>query len=119
MSAKNNVEFLGHADIRREFLNSTDIAFITRKLLDKKINVNLINVGRGEDITIGSLANMIAQEIGFNKKIYFNGTSPGKKRKLLDITLLKNILGDELKFSESNYDEVVKFMINKYVVNLF
>lgn len=120
MNAKNNnVELLGHADIRREFLNSTDIAHITRKLLDKKIDVNLINVGRGSDVTIGSLANMIAQEIGFNKKIIFNGTSPGKKRKLLDITLLKNILGDELKFSEFDYNEVVKFMINKYVVNLF
>jgi len=48
-----------------------------------------INVGTGEDTTIGDLARLIGKVVGFNGKIVFDTSKPdGTPRKLLDVSKL-------------------------------
>lgn len=50
----------------------------------------LLNVGSGEEISIGSLAKLIAEEVGFQGRIHFDSTRPdGTPRKLLDNSLIR------------------------------
>jgi GDP-L-fucose synthase len=49
-----------------------------------------INVGTGEDITIGSLAGLVSQTVGYEGAIAFDTSKPdGTPRKLLDVSKLK------------------------------
>ncbi|MCG6869209.1 MAG: GDP-L-fucose synthase, partial [Gammaproteobacteria bacterium] len=48
-----------------------------------------INIGAGEDITIGKLARMIAEITGFEGKIVFDATKPdGAPQKRLEVSRL-------------------------------
>ena len=51
-----------------------------------------INVGVGEDLAIGELAEIIKKVTGYLGQIVFDSSKPdGTPRKLLDITLLKDL----------------------------
>lgn len=51
-----------------------------------------INVGSGHDISIGELATMIAQVVGYNGQIVFDTSKPdGSPRKLMNVDLLKSL----------------------------
>ena len=51
-----------------------------------------INVGSGRDISIGELATMIAQVVGYNGQIAFDTSKPdGSPRKLMNVDLLKSL----------------------------
>ena len=51
-----------------------------------------INVGSGEDTTIGELAELIKIIVGFDGKIVYDKSKPeGPPRKLVDISKLKNL----------------------------
>lgn len=86
---------------RREFLFSDDMADACIHLLceievgDKNIfnseKPPLINIGYGSDLTIGDLASIIKNIVGFGGEITFNKDMPdGTMRKLLDVTKLKS-----------------------------
>ena len=48
-----------------------------------------INIGCGQDITIGDLAQLIKKACGYNGKITFNTEKPdGTLQKLLDVTAI-------------------------------
>ncbi len=50
---------------------------------------DFLNVGTGEDVTIMELATIIAQQVGYDGKIFWDETKPdGMARKLLDCTRL-------------------------------
>jgi GDP-L-fucose synthase len=52
-----------------------------------------INVGTGEDITIGELATTVASVIGYRGRINFDASKPdGTPRKLMDVSRL-HVLG--------------------------
>ena len=52
----------------------------------------IINVGVGKDLTIGELAALIRDIVGFKGRLDFDVTRPdGTPRKLLDITRLRNM----------------------------
>jgi GDP-L-fucose synthase len=52
----------------------------------------LINIGVGEDLTIGELAGIIGQVIGFDGKIVFDASKPdGTMRKLMDVSRLNGL----------------------------
>ena len=52
----------------------------------------IINVGAGEDISIGELAGLVKNIVGFNGEIVFDESKPdGTPRKLLDISRIKKL----------------------------
>jgi GDP-L-fucose synthase len=52
----------------------------------------LLNVGFGEDLTIGDLARLIADVVGFEGELVFDASRPdGTPRKLLDSSALRNL----------------------------
>jgi GDP-L-fucose synthase len=49
----------------------------------------IVNVGCGEDITVREVAELIAEVVGFRKRLVFDPSKPeGTPRKLLDISRL-------------------------------
>ena len=75
-----------------------------------------INVGRGTDVTIKELAEIVKEVIGFKGELVFDTTKPdGTPRKLMDVSLLsklgwtaKTSLYEGLKASYKNFLENIK-----------
>lgn len=79
----------GSGTPRREFLHVDDAADAIVHLLKTYSSDTHINVGSGEDVTIGDLAAMVARVAGFEGKIEADPTKPdGTPRKLMDVTRL-------------------------------
>jgi GDP-L-fucose synthase len=70
---------------RREFLFADDAADAALFLMQNHTSGEPINVGVGQDISIGELARLIAVVVGFRGEILFDPRQPdGAPRKLLD-----------------------------------
>ncbi len=53
---------------------------------------HLINVGRGEDLTISELARVVAAIVGYEGPVAWDPTKPdGTPRKLLDVSRITNL----------------------------
>jgi GDP-L-fucose synthase len=107
----------------REFLYSDDMAnacVFLMNLADKQFsslltehNPPLVNIGCGEDASIAELAETIASVVQFQGRLTFDSSKPdGTLRKLLDISLLKNLgwepkipLRQGLKLTYADYIE--------------
>lgn len=94
---------------RREFLYSEDMADACVFLMnlsdgkydsllgsDESISGQfeppLVNIGVGEDVTIGELANLVKQIVGFEGEMTFDTSKPdGTPRKLMDVTKLNSL----------------------------
>lgn len=84
---------------RREFLYVDDLAeavvFLMENVAAKDIykqNISQINIGTGEDIEIGKLAELIKKLVGYDGKIEYDTTKPdGTPRKLLDVSKLNQL----------------------------
>ncbi|MBN8969671.1 MAG: GDP-L-fucose synthase [Rhizobiales bacterium] len=71
---------------RREFLFVDDMADACVHLLRNYSGADLINIGTGEDITIGEFARVVAKAVGYEGEIGFDPSKPdGTPRKLLDV----------------------------------
>ena len=91
---KNNPIFSAWGDgtPKREFLFSEDLALAIKFLLENQINIDLINVGFGEEISIKELLVKIKNIVGYKGKINFDISKPnGNPNKLLDGSLLKSL----------------------------
>jgi GDP-L-fucose synthase len=85
----------------REFLYVDDMATASVYVmqLDKKVyeeNTNPmnshINVGTGQDVTIGELAKLVGKTVGYQGRIEFDTSKPdGTPRKLLDVSKLRSL----------------------------
>ena len=76
----------------REFLHADDFADATVFLLENYDDGGMINIGTGSDISIGDVALMIKQVVGYQGEIVFDDTKPdGAPRKMLDCTKLHNL----------------------------
>jgi len=74
---------------RREFLHVDDLADACLFLLEKYDSPEIVNIGRGEDVTIRELAETICEVLGFKGELVFDTSKPdGTPRKLLDMTKL-------------------------------
>ena len=74
---------------RREFLHVDDLAGACRFLLENYDAPEIVNVGRGEDVTIRELAALICEVVGFMGELVFDASKPdGTPRKLLDTAKL-------------------------------
>jgi len=77
---------------RREFLHVDDLADACLFLMREYNEPEIINVGAGEDITIGDLAQLIAEVVGYQGAIVYDTTKPdGTPRKLLDVSRLTKL----------------------------
>jgi GDP-L-fucose synthase len=77
----------GSGKPRREFLHVDDLAEACLFLLQKYDSPDIVNVGRGEDISIRELAELICEIVGFKGELAWDPTKPdGTPRKLLDVS---------------------------------
>lgn len=75
---------------RREFLHVDDMADASVYLMQNYSEHQFVNVGVGEDISIGELAQMIKGVVGFEGELEFDASKPdGTPRKLLDVSRLR------------------------------
>jgi GDP-L-fucose synthase len=87
------VSVWGSGSPRREFLAVDDLADACVFVMKCYSDLQFLNVGTGEDITIADFARLVAEVVGFGGKIEFDVSRPdGAPRKLLDVSRI-NALG--------------------------
>ena len=75
----------GSGKPKREFLYVDDLSESINFIIDNNINVNLLNIGSGYEITIKELALKIKDIVGFSGEVSFNTSMPdGIERKFLN-----------------------------------
>jgi len=81
----NKVEVWGDGTPLREFLYVDDLAKACMILLESYDDLEAINVGSGQEISIENLAILVSKIVGFEGEITFNSAYPnGAPRKILD-----------------------------------
>lgn len=84
------VKIWGTGEPRREFLHVDDFADAAVFLMLHYDDEPIINVGTGEDVTIGELAELIRKITAFEGRLTFDSSKPdGTPRKLLDVSRLR------------------------------
>jgi GDP-L-fucose synthase len=80
-----SVDIWGDGLPLREFLHVEDFAIACLTLLDHSHDLSPINVGSGQEISIGDLAKLVSEIVGFTGKITHDLSRPnGTPRKLLN-----------------------------------
>lgn len=75
---------------RRELLHVDDLAKACLHLLEYYDGPTHVNVGTGIDHTIGEIAGMVAEAVGYSGETHWDSTKPdGTPRRLLDISILR------------------------------
>jgi GDP-L-fucose synthase len=93
INGNQSVAVWGTGTARREFLAVDDLADACVFVMKRYSDLQFLNVGTGEDITIADFARVIAEVVGFRGKIEFDPSRPdGAPRKLLDVSAI-NALG--------------------------
>jgi GDP-L-fucose synthase len=89
IEGRSEVSVWGTGNVRREFLHVDDLADACLFLMRHYSGVEHVNVGTGEDLTIGALAGMVREIVHPDATITFDPTKPdGTPRKLLDVSRL-------------------------------
>ena len=89
MDGAKEVQVWGTGTPRREFLHVVDLADAAVHLMRTYSGEDIVNVGCGEDISIGELATLVADVVGFAGNIVYDTSKPdGTPRKLLDVSRL-------------------------------
>jgi GDP-L-fucose synthase len=87
-----SVEIWGSGKARREFMYIDDAAEACVFLMDNYNGPGIINVGNGNDTSIGDLAQIISDVIGYKGKIEFDLSKPdGMPRRCLDSSRVLNM----------------------------
>lgn len=80
----------GTGAAKREFLHTDDLADAAVFLIDAYDGGDIINVGTGEDQSIGELVQLVREVVGFTGRVVYDRTKPdGTPRKLLDVSRLR------------------------------
>jgi GDP-L-fucose synthase len=86
---RNEVTIWGTGSAKREFLHVDDLADACLFLMKNYSEAAHINVGTGEDLSIGDLADMVRRIVHPAATIVYDRTKPdGTPRKLLDVSRL-------------------------------
>jgi GDP-L-fucose synthase len=89
----------GSGQPMREFLYVDDLAEASLFLMENYDGASQVNVGVGEDLSIKDLAQIVAEEVGYQGSTKWDTSKPdGTPRKLLDVSLI-NDLGWKAKTS--------------------
>jgi len=90
VKGEREVSIWGTGAARREFLHVDDLASACLFLMQRYDRIEHVNVGTGEDLTIGELAEMLKDVIYPEARIVFDTRKPdGSPRKLLDVSRLQ------------------------------
>ena len=90
--AKPNVVVWGTGTPLREFLYVDDLADACLFLMHEYSGSEIINIGVGQDISIGELARVVREVVGYKGEIVYDVTKPdGTPRKLLDTSKLNSL----------------------------
>jgi GDP-L-fucose synthase len=85
-----DVRIWGTGKPLREFMHVDDLADALLMLMNRYEEVQTINVGSGEEVSIRQLAETMQQVVGFKGAIAFDTTKPdGTPRKLLDSSRIR------------------------------
>lgn len=111
------VEVWGTGKPLREFLHVDDLADACFYLMQNYNEEGLVNIGTGEDLSIGDLAQMVKRVVGFEGELKFNTTKPdGTPRKLMDVSKLHSFgwkhkidLEDGIRMVYSDPETIKKF----------
>ncbi len=126
MGGAKSVEIWGSGRPMREFLHSSDMAdacvfvmenidFVDVAKDKKEIRNTHINIGSGEEISIGDLARLIRGVVGFDGELVFDASKPdGTMRKLSDVSKLHS-LGWKHKIS---LEDGIKGVYDWYLENI-
>jgi GDP-L-fucose synthase len=119
--AKNNnqeeINLFGTGNPLRQFIHSSDLAYIIKYCLENNIYENL-NVATEENLSIKQIAEIVIEEIGEGKinKINFDSTKPdGQFRKDVSIDKLNNFI---LNFSPLKLRDGIKQTYSKIDKNI-
>lgn len=126
ISGAKNVEIWGSGKPMREFLHSSDMADACVFVMEnidfsdvakgkKEVRNTHINIGSGEETSIGDLAVLIKRIVGFEGELVFDTTKPdGTMRKLSDVSKLHS-LGWKHKIS---LEDGIKGVYGWYLENI-
>jgi GDP-L-fucose synthase len=93
IAGSSSVTVWGTGTPRREFLAVDDFADACVFVMKCYSDLQFLNIGTGEDITIAEFARVVADVVGFRGKIEFDTSRPdGAPQKLLDVSRI-NALG--------------------------
>ena len=82
----------GDGTPRRELLNVDDLAAGLKFVMANPAATDLLNVGRGYDLSIAEIASKIAEVVGFKGRIVYDASKPnGTMRKLLDSSRINGL----------------------------
>lgn len=85
VSGAPSLEIWGTGNARREFLHVDDLADATVFLTENYSEMEHINVGSGDDVSIADLARLICEVVGYEGRLEFDTSKPdGTPRKLMD-----------------------------------
>jgi GDP-L-fucose synthase len=77
---------------KREFLFADDLAEACTFLMHHYSGEQLVNIGTGEDLSIGDLAQLVKKIVGYQGNIVFDSSKPdGTPRKLMDVSKLHSL----------------------------
>ncbi|AMA58995.1 GDP-L-fucose synthase family protein [Bradyrhizobium sp. CCGE-LA001] len=92
LSGAARVAVWGTGAPKREFLYVDDMADACVRLIKTYSSSELVNIGTGEEVTIGQLARQIADTVGYRGEIVFDTSRPdGSPRKLLDTSRMAEL----------------------------
>lgn len=87
-----SVTIWGSGKPLREFLYADDLADACIYLMNHYSGDETVNIGTGKEISIGELAKMIKEIVGYQGEIVYDQTKPdGTPRKLLDVSKLEGL----------------------------
>lgn len=91
-AGRDEVAAWGTGSPRREFMHVDDLADACAFLLRLADPPDWINVGRGANVTIRQLTELVAATVGFKGRIVWDSSKPdGTPRKLLDVSKLAGL----------------------------
>lgn len=89
MSNAKSVEIWGTGKPLREFMHSDDFADAALFCAENYSELEHLNVGSGQEVSISELANIVRDVVGFEGEIVYDTSKPdGTPRKLMDSTRL-------------------------------
>lgn len=111
LSGSESVTNWGTGSPLREFLYVDDLAEASLFLMENYDGNDQVNVGVGEDLSIKELAEIVAEEVGFQGEVLWDTTKPdGTPRKLLDVSKIhamgwkaKTALRDGIRLAIADY----------------
>ena len=90
IAGKPEIEIWGSGRPRREFLHVDDLADACVYLMKTYSDEEHVNVGYGDDISIGELAQLVMDVVGFNGTVSYDSSRPdGTPRKLMNSAKLR------------------------------